>query len=248
MIGKRIFQIGPVDSTNGYLSRRVETKGELFHGDVFISNEQTDGKGLGENHWESEIGKNFTFSIYLLPDFMPAEEQFFLNMAISLGVHDFVLDKVSEKSVKLKWPNDIYIENKKVGGILISHSIGGSQILYTIAGIGININQTSFLSNAPNPASLRNFLSIDLDLDSCLNDLLKNIEYRFLQLRNKNNESIAFDYSNVLLGYMQWRTYIYKSRKIKAKIMGVSKYGVLQLIDENKEMFECDFKEIEFTF
>jgi len=248
MIGKRIIQLGPIDSTNEYLIKQFNDKAELVHGEVFVSQEQLVGKGQGSNLWESEPGKNLTFSIFLLPSFLQADEQFYLNMAISLGVYDFVSGIVKENSVNLKWPNDIYVDNKKVGGILISHSISGLDFLYTIVGIGLNINQNKFISDAPNPASLSQFLEEELDLEICLKQLLSNINGRFQQLEDKKNELIKTDYLNALLGYKVWRNYIYNSQKIMAKIIGISRYGTLQLIDDQDERFECDFKEIEFTF
>lgn len=248
MIGERIINLGPVDSTNAYLVKLFNDKAELVHGDVFITHQQQQGKGQGDNLWESEQNKNLTFSIFLLPVFLKADEQFYLNMAVSLGVYDFVSGIVEDNSVKLKWPNDIYIDDKKVGGILISHSICGLDFLYTIVGIGLNVNQTKFISDAPNPASLSQFLGEELDLDICLKQLLSKINSRFHQLEDKKNELIKIDYLNVLLGYEVWRNYIYNSQEIKAKVTGISRYGTLQLLDDKDKSFECDFKEIEFAF
>ncbi len=177
MIGNRIIQLDSVESTNVFLLQQINERKELFNGDVYVAHEQVNGKGQGANLWESEPGTNLTFSIFLLPSFLKADEQFYLNMVISLGVYDYVSGIVKENSVKLKWPNDIYINNKKVGGILISHSISGMEFLYTIVGIGLNINQTVFHSDAPNPASVSQFLGNELDLDDCLRQLLSFIRY-----------------------------------------------------------------------
>lgn len=248
MIGHRIIKLESVDSTNSYVTKKLEKNAQLSHGEVFIANEQKNGKGHGSNSWESEPGKNLSLSIFLEPSFLQAEEQFLLNMAISLGVYDFVLAVVKNKNVKLKWPNDIYIGKKKVGGILISHSVSGMDIMYTIAGIGLNINQVEFKSDAPNPASLIHFFGENLDLNVCLKKLLSCIDLRYLQLENGGDITIANDYLNVMLGYDQWRNYIYKTNNLKAKITGISKFGMLQLIDEYQKELECDFKEIEFIF
>lgn len=248
MIGQRIIKLESVDSTNSYVIKKLDENTQLSHGEVFIANEQKNGKGHSSNSWESEPGKNLTLSIFLQPSFLQAEEQFLLNMAISLGVYDFVLAVVRNKNAKLKWPNDIYIGEKKVGGILISHSVSGTDIMYTIAGIGLNINQMEFKSDAPNPASLIHFFGENLDLNVCLEKLLSCIDVRYLQLENGENNTITNDYLKGMLGYEQWRNYIFKTNNIKAKITGISKFGMLQLVDEYQKEFECDFKEIEFTF
>jgi BirA family biotin operon repressor/biotin-[acetyl-CoA-carboxylase] ligase len=230
------------------MTRQINQKTGLLHGDVIHANEQTGGKGHGDNSWESEPGKNLTFSIYVLPLFLQANEQFYLNMLISLGVHDFVSALVAQNRVTLKWPNDIYIEEKKVGGILISHSISGLEILYSIVGVGLNMNQFEFLSDAPNPASIMHYLGKEVDLDDGLKQLLKCIENRYIQIENKNKDLITRDYLNAMLGYNEWRYFMYNSKKTKAMITGVSSYGMLQLVDKDRQGFECGFKEIEFTF
>lgn len=248
MIGDRIIELGSVDSTNMYVTSQLEQNAEINHGDVFITNEQIKGKGHGSSSWESEPGKNLTLSIYLEPSFLQAEDQFLLNMAISLGVYDFASMIAKNEIVKLKWPNDLYIGENKVGGILISHSVSGTDLTYTVAGIGLNINQMEFFSDAPNPRSMIHFFGEKLDLDVCLKMLLSCIEVRYLQLEAGDNDLLKADYLKVMLGHNQWRNYVYNTKNIKAKITGISKFGMLQLINEYQIELECDFKEIEFTF
>lgn len=136
-------------STNDYIKRNAAT---LPSGTVIAAYKQTNGRGQKGNSWEAEPGKNATLSLLVKKPNLDVKEQFFLSEAVSLAVID-VLEKYAH-GFKIKWPNDIYYEDRKIGGILIEHSLDDEGILYTIAGVGVNINQQMFLSNAPNPVSL----------------------------------------------------------------------------------------------
>ncbi len=236
-----------VDSTNSELARMIQMNNTLIEGEVIVASDQTSGKGLGENAWESEAGKNLTFSIFLTPNFLRADQQFYLNMAIALGIYDYVKSVASNEFVKIKWPNDIYIENKKVAGILINHAISGQNILNTIAGIGININQKQFLSDAPNPISLFQLLGNELDLKKSLFDLLEKINSRYYNLSLGNFSLLKSNYIDALFGYYKWLKFKQDKHRILARITGVSELGLLQLETSDMKTFECDLKEIEFV-
>lgn len=136
-------------STNDYLKRNADA---LPTGTVIAAYKQTQGRGQKGNSWEAEPGKNATQSILVKKPNLDIKEQFFLSEAVSLAVID-MLEKYAH-GFKIKWPNDIYYGDRKIGGILIEHSLGDDGIDYTIAGVGVNINQQMFTSNAPNPISL----------------------------------------------------------------------------------------------
>jgi BirA family biotin operon repressor/biotin-[acetyl-CoA-carboxylase] ligase len=170
----------------------------------------------------------------------------FLNMAISLGVFDFVRSMINEFPVTIKWPNDIYILNQKTGGILINHSISGRDILFSVIGIGININQEIFLSDAPNPTSFKRITGREFDLKHTLNVLLGCLDFRYHQLFSGQFAGIRSDYIGALLGYFKWMKFIYKQKMISARITGVSPSGLLQLEKHDYSKFECDLKEVEF--
>jgi BirA family biotin operon repressor/biotin-[acetyl-CoA-carboxylase] ligase len=245
MIGRKILNINKVNSTNSYVLELISTNQKLENETVYISDNQIAGKGQGENLWESEPGKNLTFSIYLEPRFLNPADQFYLNISISLGIQKYVSSLVKEK-VWIKWPNDIYILNKKVAGILINHTISGQQLINSVVGIGLNMNQKLFISDAPNPGSLIHFTGKECNLDIALSDLLSSINDFYLMLKKSNIEKLTFQYFEVLLGYQQWREYNYQNQVIKAKITGISNFGTLLLIDDHKNRLECGFKEIEF--
>jgi len=138
IIGSDIIHYDSLSSTNSTAWLMVREK-ELPEGTVISANFQTAGKGQHGNRWESERGKNLLFSIILYPSSVSPDEQFLISMSISLGICDFLKHFLSD--IKIKWPNDIYVNGGKIAGILIENSIIGQTIEYTVAGIGININR-----------------------------------------------------------------------------------------------------------
>jgi len=147
----QIIHLKEISSTNSYLKELVlsSKKKELW---TVFTDYQTAGKGQKGNSWESERGQNLMFSTVLYPSFLKANEQFRISELISLtikGVLDNYVDNIS-----IKWPNDIYWKEKKIAGILIENMIQGENIMYSIIGVGLNLNQETFYSNAPNPISL----------------------------------------------------------------------------------------------
>ena len=138
-------------STNDYLAQLCkESKAKEFY--TVMADIQTKGKGQRGNSWESEAGKNLTFSIVLYPTALEAPKQFCLSMLAALACHE-ALDNYTN-GFSIKWPNDIYWKDKKIGGILIENELEGEYIVQSIIGIGLNINQEVFYSDAPNPVSL----------------------------------------------------------------------------------------------
>lgn len=245
LFGNKIIRLESVTSTNVYLINLLK-KGFLQEGTLVISDNQYAGKGLDKNIWESEKGKNLTFSVVLYPNFLPAEKQFMFTKAISLAVCRFIKMYIADEHVKIKWPNDIYIENQKVAGILINNSIQGYQMIYSVVGIGININQTAFLSDAPNPVSLAIKNNKIYDLEDCLNQLCRCLDTFYYSLQTKKWRIIDREYLTGLYQYQLPKTYYYKGKEIQATITGVSTFGKLQLTIISGEKIECDLKEISF--
>ncbi len=247
IIGKKIVRLATVDSTNYYMSDEIRRGTIIQEGTIIIADKQTKGKGLDTNTWESETGKNLTFSIFLKPEFLKAERQFMLNKTIALGIYDFVKSVVKKQKVSIKWPNDIYIDNGKVVGILINNTICGNHFVYSIVGVGININQTRFVSDAPNPVSLRKYFKHDLDLEECLNSLCSFLNARYKQLEKPDYSGLDSCYLSVLFRLNEIHPYRFENNIIYARINGVSEYGKLQLLTKNNQKIECDLKEIEFV-
>ena len=242
----KIIRLQSVDSTNDFMAKQLRSSTFFKEGTIVIALEQTSGKGLDKNIWESEPGKNLTFSILLKPVFLRADQQFILNKSISLGVYDFIKAIITNQKVRIKWPNDIYVEDKKIAGILISNTIEGNELKYTIVGIGVNINQLNFPEFLRNPVSLAKVLRKEFDLDQVLNELLFWIENRYEQLVNNEWSLINDHYLEALYRLNEQHSYFYNNEIVNACITGISDYGHLQLLTNKNEILECDFKEIEF--
>ena len=140
---------GSIDSTNLQAHREL---GDAPEGSVWVADFQTAGRGQRGNTWESGAGKNLLFTVLLRPDFLHVAKQFAISQITALAIVKYLETK--GLSPKIKWPNDIYIGDKKICGILIEHTVAGVNLSASILGIGININQTQFCSDAPNPISL----------------------------------------------------------------------------------------------
>lgn len=170
-----IHWVAQCPSTNSLLAQMPQAA----HGTAVAAHEQTAGRGQRGNSWEAEPGKNLTFSLLLQPHDISAARQFELSMLVSLAIADS-LDALfsslaSPCRTTIKWPNDIYVGGKKIVGILIENTLAGNRIASSIAGIGVNINQTQFLSNAPNPTSVAMLTGRQAPLEPLLNDIVSTI-------------------------------------------------------------------------
>jgi BirA family transcriptional regulator, biotin operon repressor / biotin---[acetyl-CoA-carboxylase] ligase len=219
----------------------------LDEGTCVIAWDQFGGKGLGANSWESEAGKNLTLSVLLKPHFLAPEKQFMLNKVIALSVYDFVKQLLPAQKVSIKWSNDIYVDDKKVAGILINNTIKGDKLEFTVAGIGININQEVFYSDAPNPVSIINYKKQEQDLEDCLEQLQHMINKRYAQLVNKEYETLDKDYLKDFYRVKQWADFKENNVVFKGKITGINEYGQLIIERENAVLKAYGFKEVSFV-
>ncbi len=164
-------------STNSYVARHVET---LPVPCAVRAVAQTAGRGQRGNSWEAEPGRNLTLSFLLRPEGILPREQFAVSEAVALAVCDTLQAHGIEAEVK--WPNDIYVGDKKICGILIEHSLYGHEIRYSIAGVGLNVNQEAFLSDAPNPVSMAQLTGRQYDLSDMCARLGRAVEERMAQI------------------------------------------------------------------
>ena len=244
IIGSHIIELENVTSTNAYTDNLLLSE-KPTDGTVIIAYQQTHGRGQDQNTWESEAKKNLTFSIILYPMFLNPAKQFRLIEVASLGITDFVKTLLPKDNiVKIKWPNDIYVGNKKLCGTLVQNSIVGPKLTECIIGIGLNINQEQFLSDAPNPVSLKQISGQNYDLQECLTNLCAAIDFRYLQLKNKQHSLLESDYLSLLYRYLEWHDYIIYENIIQARIIGISNFGQLRLEDHNGKIYECGMKEV----
>ncbi len=165
-------------------------------------------------------------------------------MAISLGICDFLKQYIPACSIK--WPNDIYVMNDKIAGILIESSLTGDRIDYTIAGIGLNINQTVFSKQIPNPVSLSQITGTGYDLKLCLGKLSASLDKRYKQLISGETGKIRNEYVSKLYRLNEWRVFKDEKQKYEGKILSVSDEGKLIIVRKDNKMSEYAFKEVEF--
>ncbi|NLO43201.1 MAG: biotin--[acetyl-CoA-carboxylase] ligase [Bacteroidales bacterium] len=209
---------------------------------VVYTDYQTKGRGQQEHTWESERGKNLLMSIILYPNILPSH-QFLICEQVSLAIADFLDKQLGIEDVKIKWPNDIYIKNKKIAGILVEHTIQHDRILYSIAGIGLNINQASFASWIPNPTSVLIETNNTYDIESILQSIVENIK----KISTKEASLIHQKYIQYLYQYNQFARYkIIKTQEIhQLKIITVEPTGLLKTEDPMGEVYMFNFHEIE---
>lgn len=158
------------DSCTSTSSSLLLREASLPHGAVLAARAQTAGRGQRGNSWEAEPGRNLTFSILLRPSVLEAARSFELSMIVSLALLR-ILQPLVPGPVMIKWPNDIYAGDRKLCGILIENAFCGTRIERSVVGIGVNVNQDVFRSDAPNPVSLRQLTGRSYDLDALLADI-----------------------------------------------------------------------------
>ena len=227
-------------STNDIATETAE-KDDCLDGTLVITDRQTKGRGQRGNQWESEPNKNLTFSVILKPGFLTLDHQFFLNIFTSLALIDTLVSYV-HTGLKIKWPNDIYYENMKLGGILIENTVKGSYLHATVIGVGLNINQVDF--NCENALSLAGICERFFDLQTLLGELVMNMEKRYLQLKTEKFQALRSEYVERLFWYNQLK-WFKTDRKFQAKIVGVDDLGRLQLM-ENFRIHSYDLKEVTY--
>jgi BirA family biotin operon repressor/biotin-[acetyl-CoA-carboxylase] ligase len=243
MIGSTIVRLGTVDSTNNYAAKELLTK-SLTEGTVFAAACQQAGRGTGIASWESSVGLNLTFSIVLYPKQVNISQQFFISKAISLGLADFLTQFV--KGVSIKWPNDIYVGDKKIAGILIETAITGGKFSRAIVGIGLNINQEVFVSDAPNPVSLKNLTGETYELRRLLTELCTCLEIRYQSLINRNQTILQRDYEKLLYRKGVWAKFNDQKSDFEGRILEVKSDGKLLIETKTGEMRGYYFKEVSF--
>lgn len=243
-VGQNLITLKEVASTNTFLKDALSKSTPLLEGTVIMAEKQFAGRGQTNNTWLSDERKNLTFSILLNPTFLPVERQFDLNKAISIALND-VLKTYAGNEALIKWPNDSYIGNKKVGGMLIENIVNGNKIRHAIVGIGLNVNQTNFPISLKNVTSLKQGLHKDYDLYVLLGEICSAVEARYLQLKAGRHEKITSDYMDSLYLLNQWSTFKTEKGMLNGRITGVSSLGQLEMETPEGIVF-FNNKEVEF--
>ena len=249
-IGQNAIYVKSLASTNSYASELLRQIG-LSEGSLIYTFEQEKGRGQRGNSWESEPNKNVTLSLVLHPHFLNACNQFLLTKITSLAVADLMAEifKSTGNSyrIHIKWPNDIYIEDKKIAGILIENYLRENSIQHAVIGVGINVNQEIFRT-APQAVSLFSLLHRKTELMHCIELFCECFEARYLQLKANKLQKLHNDYLDYLYQLNEWNTYRLAGNQLfEGNIKGVSEIGKLQVEVLSGEIKEFDLKEIVFV-
>lgn len=210
---------------------------------IALAEYQTAGKGQGQNSWESERGMNLTFSVKIYPTNVPIIRQYVLLEAKSLAIAETL--RIYTDGITIKWPNDVYWKDRKISGTLSECVIAGNRIRSCILGTGINVNQETFTSNAPNPISLKQITGKDIDKDILLNAFIKNFQI-YLDIINQGKLD---DIHSLYLKNLYRRGGVFKysdcNGEFMASIYRVEPEGNLVLQRVDGSLSKYAFKEVE---
>lgn len=240
-----IVKLNAINSTNNYL-KELSKDVETANWTVVTAEHQISGRGQMETKWESEKGKNLTFSILIRFEQLKSQDQFYLNCAISLGVFN-ALKNCGIPKLKVKWPNDIMSASKKLGGILIENILVNDRITHSVIGIGLNVNQEKFPDYLPRAVSMKQVLNHDFDCDKILHQTVYSMQQQIELLTLHNFDLLHRNYEQVL--YKKDKVLMFENKnkeKFMGKIIGVTNKGKLQVVQENEVVKQYNFKEIIF--
>ena len=245
----KIRYIDETDSTNRWLKSQLTAdaggaadhfSSELGTRAVVVADYQTAGRGCGTNRWESERGQNLLFSMLIHPTDLPANRQFRVSMAIANSIAKVLSSYVGQ--VSIKWPNDIYVGDRKICGILIENSLQGSAISDSIIGVGLNVNQLRFVSDAPNPVSLANLTGRLLDREQLLQQLLEAFDAECADLEGVRSRYLPQLYRRT--GFHRYRDAL---SEFSAELLTVEDDGHLLLRNTDGHELRYAFKEVQFV-
>ena len=245
MLSKYIIKLESVSSTNDYA--REILKNEAYKSDIVYvtTNEQTKGRGQVGNIWESNKGENITCSIIIRPNMIEIADQFNISIAVSLAIASVLEEYLP--GVSIKWPNDIYVRNNKICGILIENSLIGSCIESSIIGIGLNVNQTKFSASIPNPTSLAIELKNYFNIDDIFTLISNKIALYMSRLYNAESAGFKNEYLKKL--YLKGEKSNFKAGSIffEGIIEGINEYGMIEIREcISRTLMQFGFKEVEY--
>ena len=241
-VGKNCFKLDEISSTNDWLMTRISNQ-KIHEGTVVFASVQTNGKGQRGSQWFSQPYKSLTFSVLLKPRFLSPIHAFDLSICVALALSDS-LNKL-RSGFKIKWPNDIYFEDKKIAGVLIENQMNRFVYQNAVVGIGLNVNELHFdeLSNA---ISLKQIIGIEFPVEKVMEHICESLEARYLMLRSGYFKDLKNAYMSNLYGLNQVQSFIVDNEKLNGKIIDVLRNGFLQIELMDGKIRDYDIKEIKF--
>lgn len=241
------YHFDTINSTNTYLQEQ-QSLGVDVDGWVVSADEQANGKGMGSNVWHSEVSKNLLFSMAFRLDFLEASEQFLISQAVALSILRVLDAHLPSELLSVKWPNDIYYGEKKMGGVLIVNTIAGAMMDTSIIGIGLNVNQTLFPDYLPNPISMSFVTRETYDLKSLLETLVEQVRSTLFAMKDVAfSETLKREYLRRLFRYHKKGRYCIGGHEVVRFMEGVDSFGRLLLRDEKDVITAYDIKEVSFV-
>lgn len=243
-LGTPFIELLSVDSTNNYAMQQVH-KGLVKHGIAYFAHEQFKGKGQRNKEWYTTTGENIILSVVLNTSSLQVSHPFSLSIAVALGVYDF-FKSYTVINVSIKWPNDLYWCDRKAGGILIENIFRGKNWQWTVAGMGININQTKFHPSVANVVSLKQITGKTYQPVALAKELCKHLEKRYCRLLNGEAELLHAEYNSILYKNGERVKFKKENTIFEALIKEVNLNGQL-LVEINNEQQAFNVGEIEWT-
>lgn len=239
------FRIKATYLTNTTSTNDIARDSAYGEADIVFAEQQTSGRGQRGNAWESRPGENLTFSIVLAPVTLDASRQFMLSIAVSLAIVDTLA--VFDIEAQVKWPNDIYVGDRKIAGILIENNVMGDKLSRSIVGIGLNVNQKKFSPDLPNPTSMALETGEQFDRGAILRKFYDKLSIRYSGLISDYHTTLLRDYHERLYLFEKPHTYtLPDGSTFSGVIRSVEPTGTLIIERENGSFKGFLFKEIEF--
>jgi len=241
-----IIKLNAIDSTNSYL-RQLSVTEAIEDFTIVVANYQTNGRGQMGTQWDSQASKNLMVSVFKDVSYLDLESHYYISKVVSISILE-ALKTFNIKNLKVKWPNDILSENKKIGGILIENVIKQNKLSATIIGFGININQTEF-DHLPHASSMRLISGRVYVLEEVLQAILVKLQYNFKILEKNKFEILKKTYEKHLFRNDKPSTFRDAEGKLfSGYIKGVSNSGNLQVLVEDNIIKEFDLKAITLLY
>ncbi|MFD1063911.1 biotin--[acetyl-CoA-carboxylase] ligase [Winogradskyella litorisediminis] len=241
-----IIKLNAIDSTNAYL-KSLSLKQTQKDFTVVVADEQKQGRGQMGTSWQAEASKNLTFSVFKEVSNLEIKDQFYISIAVALAISKALLELQIPK-IKIKWPNDILSENKKIAGILIENVIKNNKLYGSVIGVGLNVNQ-KFFNDLPNASSMQLITGVVYNKDEVLHTILKHIEYYLKKVNEPNFTKLKQDYEALLFRIKKPSTFKSSTEQIfSGFIKGITDDGKLVLLLEDDIVKEFDLKEIQLLY
>ena len=230
-----IIKLNAIGSTNDWLKNKLQS-GNCHDGDIVWTMNQTKGRGQHSNVWSSDSQKNITFSVFKRCSELNSDDSFLINCAVTLAIIE-TLEKFKIPNLKIKWPNDILSANNKIGGVLIENIIKGKKLNASIIGIGINVNQKSFI-DLPSAGSMFLQTNKKYDLKKVFDELLDTHDLFFDLLKKPDKVQLLSSFEKSMYKKGEWCQFKTNGSKFLGRIIGVSDHGLLTVEKKSKKVIQ----------